>query len=84
MSDSDVTGLHAVFQPEVSDINMSRFGTSGNAAILSQFNGAFVVLFQNITAYGISLGFHEHLDPDGVGKVITGAHGFGFGGTFCV
>ena len=84
MTDYNILGLHSVFQPEIANVNVSGFGASRGSAVLFQFDGTFIVLFQDVRADLVTLCFHEHLHPDCVGEVITGADELGFGGASSV
>jgi hypothetical protein len=80
VADNNITGLDAVLQPEISDILMAGFRPSRGTAVLGKLNGSFFVLLQNAAADTKTLGFHEHLNPNRIGKVITGTHGFSLRG----
>jgi hypothetical protein len=78
VADMDGTRLDAVFKPEVTNVNVAGFGAGGGAAIGGKMNSTLIVLFKDVAGDSVALGFHEMLEPNGVGKVITSADSFGF------
>ena len=74
--------MNTVFEPKIANVDVARLGASGGTAIGSETNGAFVVLFKDVTSNGVPLGFHKMLDPNGVGHVIASSDRFGFSGAF--
>jgi hypothetical protein len=45
MSDVNVMGLNAIFQPEITDVNVAGFGTGRGTAIGGEADSTFVILF---------------------------------------
>jgi heme A synthase len=61
---------------------VGQWAANGNMAQLGTGGCTFVVLFQKVAgANMVALGLHEHLDPDRIGKVVTGTHSLSFGQT---
>jgi hypothetical protein len=54
MAYSDVLCRQSVHGPEVSDVNMAGFGSSGSSPILLELYGALVVLFKPCCRYLMS------------------------------
>ena len=71
MADSDVAGLNTVFEPVVTDIDVAGFRAGRGTAIGGEANSAFIVLFEEILLWRVTLFCHESCDPYGVGKVVT-------------
>jgi hypothetical protein len=82
MTDSDVTRVNAIFEPEITDVNVAGFGAGRGAAVGGEVNRTLIVLFKDVTGDGIALSFHEVFNPDSMGKVIASTDCFSFGGAF--
>ena len=77
--------LNPVFHPEVSDVNMPRFGPGGHATVSFQRNRTLVVLLKDVLRNGISLCSKEILHPNCVQEeVITRANELSFSGALRV
>ena len=84
MLNLSILQFQAVLQPEVSYVDVSGFCSSRGATVLLKLDGALIVLFKYFLAEFISLGFHEHFNPNGVWEVVTCAHEFRFSGALGV
>ena len=84
MANGNVTGLNAVFEPEVTNVDVSGFGAGRGAAIGGEVNRTLIVLFKDVAGDGVALGLHEVFNPDSMGKVIAGTNGFGFCGALSI
>ena len=84
VANGNVAGVNAVFEPEVTDVDVARFGAGRRAAIGGEVNRTLIVLLEDVARDCVALGLHEVFDPDGMGKVITGADGFGLSRAFSI
>ena len=49
MADVDVMGLNAIFQPKITHVNVTGFGTGGSTTIGGKADSTFIILFEDIT-----------------------------------
>jgi hypothetical protein len=84
MTNVDVVGLDAVFEPKIADVDVAGFGTGRGTAIGGKANSAFIILLEDVASNSVALRFHKVLDPDCVGHVVTGADSFSLCGAFGV
>jgi hypothetical protein len=69
----------AVGNPEMADVEMTGTSTSGRAAIGGEFNGALIVLVENIVQEGVALCLKKIGSPNGVVEVVRDAQNLGLG-----
>jgi hypothetical protein len=83
MPNGDVLHFGAVFEPEIPNIDVSRFGPRGGTSVSLECDHALVVLLKHVVNHVVSLQAHEKLYPNGVWKIVA-RHEFCFCGALCI
>ena len=84
MDDGNVAALGVIGNKKVTDVNVAGALAAGGFAIACHLDGALVILVEQGGLDGVALGFHKHLDVEGVGQVVAGTDNFSFGGAFTI
>jgi hypothetical protein len=56
MANVDVFSFETIFEPEITNVNMTRLGTGRSTAVGGKADGTLVILFQDVGGDGVSLG----------------------------
>jgi hypothetical protein len=76
MTNGDAFRLNSVLPPNITNVDVPAF--------LLECDDIFIILLKDIVADVLPLCLQEHLDPNGVGKVIANTNKFNFSRAFCM
>jgi hypothetical protein len=80
----NVFSCETILEPEITNVDMTRLGTSRSTAVGGKADDALVVLFQDVGGDGVSLGHKETANPKCIGEVIASSDEFSLSGAFRV
>jgi hypothetical protein len=84
MTDGDALRLNSVVPPNITNVDVPGFWPGGYVTVLLECDGIFIILLEDVVADVLPLCLQEHLDPNGVGKVIANANKFNFSRALCI
>jgi hypothetical protein len=84
MTDGDALRFNSVLPPNITNVDLPGFLPGGYVTVLLECDGIFIILLENVVVDVLALCLQEHLDLNGVEKVIANDNTFNSSRAFCM